>query len=141
MWTGKEYVTRSGAVLDVLKSWLEGMPTTPLDGELYAGPCPHEGRVKSAVSNGRWNELSFHPFDIPIEGTSVEQAATKLSWLGLFDYLPHVVYVPIVQIASTKAAMDLRDSIVKDGGEGIMLRKPGTVYQPWRTDDLLKMKP
>ena len=138
LWTGKEYVLRGGGILDVPDCWLRGMPPIALDGELYAGRHPNEGRVKSAVANGRWDELSFHPFDVPVVGLSVEAAQKQLSAIKLPD---HCHIVKFTRIKSTRAALEMMQGIVAAGGEGAMLRRPHSVYVPYRTDDLLKMKP
>jgi DNA ligase-1 len=36
-WTGQDFILRGGGVLRVPGWWKAGMPTTALDGELYAG--------------------------------------------------------------------------------------------------------
>lgn len=135
LWDGSKYVLRSGGILDVPKSWLDGMPKTPLDGELYAGRHPNEGRVNSAVASGRWDELSFRPFDVPGLDYS---AARKVLFEG--DFPPHCNPVESRIVESNEEAFQMRDTICNIGGEGIMLRKPGTEYSSARVDYVLKLK-
>jgi ATP-dependent DNA ligase len=44
-------------------------------------------------------------------------------------------------VTSTANALQRMHTTLADGGEGVMLRKPGSDYQPFRTNDLLKLKP
>jgi len=62
------------------------------------------------------------------------------------DYLPYVknTGVEIVQqhqVYSIEDTVSFLDEIMSRGGEGIMLRMPGSVYVTERTHTLLKIKP
>jgi ATP-dependent DNA ligase len=75
-------------------------------------------------------------FDCP--GMVAESAINTLRKLAL---PPHVVVADFSRIQSTAAARAMMQRIVAAGGEGIMLRKPGSLYRNTRTSELLKLKP
>lgn len=137
LWDGQRYQTRSGMTLDVPQSWLCGMPQTPLDGELYAGRWPNEGKVRSATACGDYSLLRFHVFDIPLRGWKIEQAISVIQLLNLPDHCRKVEYR---RASSTADALRMRDEIVYAGGEGVMARRNGSVWEPFRKPDLFKLK-
>lgn len=49
--------------------------------------------------------------------------------------------LPIQTVAANKTIKKLLNFVIEDGGEGLMLRKPESVWAPIRTWDLLKLKP
>jgi len=54
---------------------------------------------------------------------------------------PYMGIAHFWQVDSTASARALMGKIVAGHGEGIMLRRPGSLYRNTRTDDLLKLKP
>lgn len=138
IWTGSRYITRSGAVLEVPAEWLANMPALPLDGELWLGRLPNEGPIRSAVARGDYSQLQFCIFDIPREGLRFEQAQAVIAELPLPD---HCRRVEQVKVGSTADALEMMQAVVRAGGEGCMLRRPGSRWHPWRHPSLLKLKP
>lgn len=139
LWTGSEFMTRHSITLDAPNWFKAGMPDTPLDGELWAGPGTNHDDVNVAVRSGDWTRLTFRPFDIPSMGVKCEAAMAILASLSLPKHVKPVEYQ---RVESTTQAKKLMRQIVRAGGEGVMLRKPGSGYSPnYRTAKLLKLKP
>jgi DNA ligase 1 len=138
-WTGSEFISRQGNTLNAPDWFTADMPSQPLDGELWAGPGTTHNAVASLVLSGRWRRLTYRPFDIPSLGVKVEAAMAILASLPLPLYCRPVEYH---RTQSTEAAIAEMWATVADGGEGLMLRKPGAGYAPdYRTEKLLKLKP
>jgi DNA ligase-1 len=135
-WTGSELVSRSGRPINAPASVLRGLPDFPLDIEVYAGRTgrTHAGR---AVQWGRWHE-SVHlvVFDAP---TMRGDLPARLA--AVRERCPGLAIVP--ELGSVGGLHDLArmlDSVQSGGGEGLMLHRPGAVYQADRVPDLLKVK-
>jgi DNA ligase-1 len=155
-WDGKTFRTRLGGTYDAPEWFTEGLPDSPLDGELWAG----RGNFLRAVSivkkkdmapefSDRWTELSYVVFDLPgsyrfdqfgLHGNRFEERQNLLS---------HIVGPPkcmhSVKLEQTpcKGLLHLREELAKveaKGGEGLMLRQPGSLYEPKRSRTLLKVK-
>jgi ATP-dependent DNA ligase len=93
--------------------------------------------VNGAVHAGQWHRLEFRPFDVVSAGVSFEQAREIMATLALPS---HVRPVEWRNVRSAKEAIAIAASIQADGGEGAMVRRPGSSYTPGRTAALLKMK-
>jgi DNA ligase-1 len=60
--------------------------------------------------------------------------------LAALPALPHVRPVEWRTVADTQAALESMRAVQSAGGEGLMLRRPGSPYQGGRSADLLKLK-
>jgi DNA ligase 1 len=139
VWTGYQFMTRQGNLLNAPDWFKVGMPTQPLDGELWAGKGTTHDDVASAVRSGDWTRLTFRPFDIPALGGKVEAAMAIIASLSL---PPHCYPVEYWKAESTEDAINQMRGIVSAGGEGLMLRKPDSEYRTgMRNYGLLKLKP
>jgi DNA ligase-1 len=139
VWTGTEFLSRQGERFTAPSWFLEGMPGQVLDGELWAGPGTRHDQVNGAVRSGNWRALTFRPFDLPVPGLRFEEAQRILAGLTL---PAHVRPVGQRCVASTGEAIQTMRRIRAAGGEGVMLRKPGSAY--WadcRSMKLLKLTP
>jgi len=131
-------------------------PDIVLDGELIAAPKAGETRqqtyerTRADVRAGR-NGLVYHVFDIiPASEFNARRSATpyrlrrqKLD--SLMDACPDLNAVNLVPVLYTghdiAAVRALMDSIVQQGGEGVMLNRTDVPYQFCRSSALLKCKP
>lgn len=137
-WDGRMFLTRQGTPYDAPAWFTAGMPSQPLDGELWAGPGSTHDHVNRAVRGGDWQRLIFRPFDVPIAGTTIEAAQQMLKSLPLPGHAKPVEYR---RVKSTTEAKAIMRQIIRAGGEGVILRRPGSPYfTQRRTIALLKMK-
>lgn len=130
-WTGKKLLSRSGIEINAPKWFTANLPDFALDCELWAGRGKDHNDVKKLMAKGDFTALQLVAFDVP--GMNESKARLVLNSL--------VCAVRFSVIDSIDAAKQLMLRIVSEGGEGIMLRKPGSEYLPCRNDNLLKMKP
>lgn len=142
IWTGSEFRSREGRTFKAPAWFLAGMPSTPLDGELWAG----RGRLADVhrAVHGKsqdWSGITFHPFDIPVQSIKIEDAIGRLACLNL---PAHVQPVAQRKVESTEAAIAAMREIVAGGGEGAMVRRPGSGHNAmssYRSGSLVKLKP
>ncbi|MDP2761211.1 MAG: DNA ligase [Sideroxyarcus sp.] len=144
-WDGKQLLTRGGERIQPPPWFTAGWPTTPLDGELWAG----RGRFAQAVSTVRqlqpndaaWREIKFMLFDLPAHPGSFSERDAELERVVAAIHQPwlrHVKQFKVSNVAALRAALD---RTVKHGGEGLMLHRGTALYRAERSDDLLKYKP
>ena len=143
-WDGSALRTRGGQTLAAPAWFTAGWPSTPLDGELWAG----RGQFPRAVSTVRqqkpddqgWRSLRFMVFDLPAHGgVFTERIAALHGVVSQIDAL-WVQAVPQKRIESHAALQRLLLATVRQGGEGLMLHRGSSLYKAVRSDDLLKVK-
>lgn len=143
-WTGSALRTRGGETIAAPGWFTAGWPTTPLDGELWAG----RGQFSRAVSTVRqhqpddqaWRALRFMVFDLPAHGGVFDERIAAIhGTVSQIDAL-WVQAVPQKRIESHAALHQLLQATVRQGGEGLMLHRGSSLYKGVRSDDLLKLK-
>lgn len=143
-WDGEKLLTRGGERI-VAPAWFTaGWPSTPMDGELWAG----RGQFSKAVSTVRqqtpnddaWRTMHFMVFDLPAQGGPFSDRILALNRLVSDLAVPWVQAVAQSKVASHAALQDRLRKTVKLGGEGLMLHRGASLYKAQRNDDLLKVK-
>lgn len=142
-WDGKRFYSRLGNVYYAPAWFTEGLPEFPLDGELWMDRKAFQ-RTVSVVrrqdGGDAWKQIKYLVFDAPGHGAGFE------------DRIGH--YHAELQRRKPAYAQALGHEICKDrehlrrelqrveglGGEGLMLRRPGSLYEVGRSHTLLKVK-
>ena len=139
-WSGSALLTRQGNAYAAPDWFLAGLPDSPLDCELYAGPGTDHNDVTRLVLSRQWGALTLRPFDVPEAGLPFPDALARLD--ALAATLPaHVVPVQWRPVQSTAEAVAAMRTITASGGEGCMARDSSAPYRPGRTASLVKIKP
>jgi DNA ligase-1 len=138
IWTGSRLLSRHGRQFRAPKWFLAKLPKgVRLDGELFAGRG-NFGAVVSAIQTkgGDWQGIEFHVFDLAEQGT-FEDRVSRLSKLRLpahVKIVPHRLCGGMSDLDATERA------VVAAGGEGLVIRRPGSPYRPGRVGDVVKVK-
>lgn len=135
VWTGSQLLTRSGNALSAPSWFTSALPATRLDCELHLGRGYNHNDTHRAIAANEWQRLKLTAFDIPEIGLPVETAIQRLA------LLPQTASVGFSIVRDIIHARQMMREIVEQGGEGLMLRKPGSLYVDFRNDNLLKLKP
>ncbi|MEN0065327.1 MAG: DNA ligase [Myxococcota bacterium] len=142
LWDGKRFVSRLGKEFLAPGWFTEALPDQPLDGELFGGRGQFQrtvGVVRRIDRGEAWQELRFLVFDGPKLPGAFEERLEALQ--GLANPWPeHLSIVQHVRCESADALTAEMDRIERLGGEGLMLRKPGSAYVAGRSETLLKVK-
>jgi len=141
-WDGRRFLSRRGNEFFAPDWFTEALPDHPLDGELFVGRGAFQRTVsivRRADRSRHWEELSYVVFDGPeLAGPFEDRLARLRDRLGTLEgfvrVLPHEV------CGGREALVAELARIEGLGGEGLMLRKPGSAYVSGRSDTLLKVK-
>lgn len=144
IWTGAELISRNGNRF-VAPGWFaEQLPAgVLLDGELHAGRGAFQ-RVtgiirKKTPIDAEWQTVRFLVFDAPSHDAGFED---RISYCH--ETLAGCRGAEVVPQVSCNGEAHLREYfsvLLAQGAEGVMLRRPGSSYEPRRSESLLKLKP
>ncbi len=142
-WDGKQFYSRQGNPFLAPDWFTAKLPDFPLDGELFGGRKKFQRTVSIVRRQDRsddWKELAFVVFDAPgLDAPFEERLAHCQQYVE--DVAPP--YAEWLQHEPCKGVTHLREELARVeglGGEGLMLRKPGSRYEPGRSHTLLKVK-
>jgi DNA ligase 1 len=141
-WTGTALFTRNGNPIAAPRWFTAALPKMALDGELIIGRGQFQKTVsavrKQVPVEAEWRRLRFHVFDAPMQPGGCEKRWREMA--AAVRGIPHVEALEQVACASPRALEKRHAEIAKLGGEGVMLRKPGSAYEHRRSGSLLKVK-
>lgn len=142
-WDGARFLSRLGNQYFAPPWFTAGLPDYPLDGELWLARKAFQRAVsivRRQDQSEAWREMKFLVFDAPGHGGVFEervahyQAFVADRSLEFVQALPHV---PCTGVDHLRAELKRVEAL---GGEGLMLRRPGSVYEVGRSHSLLKVK-
>jgi len=134
-------VSRNGNPVYAPDWFMNGLPDATLDGELWMGRGMFQDCLKVVrrnVPDERWNQVQFMVFDMPDLNTGFENRYEALK-----ESVSDSTSCTLVEHSMCHGFDDLyrQLTIVKHGhGEGLMLRKSGSLYEGKRSSTLLKVK-
>jgi len=147
-WNGTNFYSRNGLLFDAPEWFKAGLPKdTHLDGELWCGREQFErcvGIIKyhKGSTADEWKHLLFLCFDAPIVAGS-DSLPYEARHEALKAAVTRSKYAAAVGIRKCTGQADLDDklkAVLAHGGEGLMLRRPGSLYERCRSKSLLKVK-
>jgi DNA ligase 1 len=142
-WDGTRFLSRLGNRFFPPPWFVEGLPNTPLDGELWGGRKLFQrtvGIVKRQDQSPLWKDLLYVVFDAPAhEGVFEDRVSHCESVVGK-DQHP---YARVHVQARCEGFDHLKEELARVeglGGEGLMARMPRSRYEIGRSNTLLKIK-
>jgi DNA ligase-1 len=142
-WNGSKFITRQGHTYDAPEWFTRGFPNHPLDGELWMGRRMFQKTI-SVVKSGpseRWRQVCYMVFDVPQLKGEFEIRIAEAEVIAKTIGTPWIKAHQHGIILSRKFLADKLHEIEAAGGEGLMLRKPKSLYVAGRSSTLLKVKP
>ena len=154
IWDGKHLISRLGNAFPAPQWFLDRLPkpTNPdeeflLDGELFTSRKNFQETV-SIVRNSKlgqeWEKITYMVFDIPTLEQPFEKRMEFLEKLIMTDVETPVDKVAQLvkhrKVANMDHLLQELQNVQKLGGEGLMIRQPGSFYQQTRSTTLLKVK-
>ena len=142
-WTGNKLISRQGNPFHAPEWFTRDFPPIPLDGELWTEREQFQelvSIVRRESAGTDWEKVHYFVFDAPgIEGVFEKRLDFARRWFlehpNLFaEVLEHQI------CESEEHLLKKLTEIESLGGEGVMLRKPGSPYIVGRSHDLLKVK-
>lgn len=143
-WDGQKLWSRKGNLIHAPDYFLAELPhDIALDGELWLGHGKFEETmsiVRSETPDDRWKQIRYMVFDAPQAKGLFEQRMEFLR-ATVSTANPFVIVVAQERCKGPAQLLAERDRVVREGGEGVMLRQPESAYEPRRSPTLLKVKP
>ncbi len=142
-WDGKQLLSKNGLPFHPHPDFVTNFPEFPLEGEIWGGRQTFEQTISIVKKNkphDGWLNLKFAVFDVPQASGGFEQRLQLAqTWFAKFpsSYAFVIEHKPVRD--HEHLAVELK-KIARLGGEGIILRKPGSLYQPGRSSSCLKVK-
>ncbi len=142
-WDGKQFLSRQGNLFHAPDWFVAGLPNTPLDGELWIARKAFQrtvGIVRRQDKPDIWKEVRYLVFDAPAKAGPFEERLEhvrtrfKFTQPAYASALEHVLCRGIDHLRAELARVEAL------GGEGLMLRQPGSAYITGRSSTLLKVK-
>lgn len=145
-WTGKSFYSRQGNPVHAPKWWTKDLPSVPLDGELWCGrglfqKCVSIVKQQKDSTDDDWKFITYLVFDAPTHAGKYEERVDFLKTHIKSE--KQTTYAAVVGIKKCQGVQDLKkclDDVIQKGGEGVMLRQPGSLYVNGRSSTLLKVK-
>ena len=136
IWTGGGFVSRSGKAFSAPEEMIAAMPAgVVLDGEVFGGRGQFQKTV-GRVRKGDWEGLEYVVFDC-VSDAGFEERQQLLNSL----VLPAFCRVLEQELCTSKEGLNrFERSVLHAGGEGVMLRAAGSLYEGRRSSALLKVK-
>ncbi|MEI6026015.1 MAG: DNA ligase [Betaproteobacteria bacterium] len=145
-WDGTRLRFRSGLPIFAPAWFTAALPSQALDGELWLGRGRFE-ELSSIVRRNQpvdtdWRRVKLMVFELPGATGSFAQRAEQIRQMA--SRLPADApwqAVDQFEVAGRAALKSHLESVVKAGGEGLMLHRADALYETGRSPWLLKLKP
>ncbi|HEV3341567.1 MAG TPA: DNA ligase [Pirellulales bacterium] len=142
-WDGKAFISRQGNVYHAPAFFIEGLLDVPLDGELWLARKAFQrcvSIVRRQDKSDHWRQIRFLVFDSPSAPGPFEE---RLEALRDSLSASQPAFAGVHQHERCRGLDHLREELARIealGGEGLMLRQPGSRYEAGRSPTLLKVK-
>ena len=142
-WDGENFQSRNGNIFTAPEWFTKGLPKNRhLDGELFGGRKKFQTTVsvvKSGPSHPGWSSITYEIFDVPNEGTKFETRMGVMNDVAN-ACASHIRAVEQYKCTSNESLLKQLQEMDDSGGEGLMMRQPGSMYVRARSKTLLKAK-
>jgi DNA ligase-1 len=142
-WDGKTFLSRLGNEYMAPDWFVAGLPTTALDGELWGGRKRFQRTISVVRRQDRsddWKEISFVVFDAPAMDAPFEERLEFCRTELLARRPPHAQHHAHERCRDLDHLRAELRRVEALGGEGLMMRRPGSRYEVGRSSSLLKVK-
>lgn len=143
-WDGNQLISRQGNIYPAPTWFTEPLPDFPLDGELWLGRgkfAQLSGRVRrQGPTDADWQDIKYMIFDLPGSDETFDNRLKRLQQIIPAINAAHIQLVQQFKVSDHQELMKKLDTIVQQGGEGLMLHRGSSKYFNGRSDDLLKLK-
>jgi DNA ligase 1 len=141
-WDGKNLYSRNGIqFVHCPEEWKRNLPSdVHLDGELFMGRGMFSQTLSAVKSSkGDWKRVKYMVFAVPNVDTEFETSDPYLAVIA--DVMSDVaIHVRQYKCRDAEHLVQFLREVEAAGGEGVMLRKPKSVYDHKRSGSLLKVK-
>jgi DNA ligase-1 len=145
IWDGSRLRFRSGRIVPAPDWFTEALPPVALDGELWGGRGRFDvvsGTVRRVTpDDAGWRRLRLMVFDLPSASGDFATRAARIAALATASSSTVWMAVEQTQLPDRAALLQRLDSVVRGGGEGLVLHRADALWSPGRSSALWKLKP
>jgi DNA ligase 1 len=142
-WDGESFISRLGNKFYAPDWFVADLPADTLDGELWVGRKMFQKTtsiVRSGAGSDEWKKVSYVVFDAPEAKGGFEQRLAHIEKVMTRAEAPHARHLEHVRCEGLEHLKAELARVEALGGEGLMLRQPGSKYAVGRSNTLLKVK-
>lgn len=142
-WDGTQFLSRQGNLYKAPDWFTAGLPAIPLDGELWLERKQFQrtvGIVRRMDQSDHWKQIRFVVFDAPAVKEPFESRIEQLARLVRESTPQFAVVHEQTRCRGIEHLKEELSRVEALGGEGVMLRQPGSLYVVGRSSTLLKVK-
>jgi len=142
-WDGQRFLSRLGNQYFAPGWFTAGLPSFPLDGELWLDRKAFQRTVsivRRQDQSDAWREVKYLVFDAPGHAGAFEARVRHYHEFIAGRRLEFVRAHPHEPCESVEHLRSELKRVEALGGEGLMLRRPGSGYEVGRSHSLLKVK-
>jgi DNA ligase-1 len=142
-WDGEAFVSRLGNRFFAPDWFVEDLPADTLDGELWVGRKMFQKAtsiVRSGAAGQEWKLVQYVVFDAPNAKGGFEDRLAHAQKVLTRSGAPHARSLEHVVCSGFDHLREELRRVEGLGGEGLMLRRPGSKYEVGRSQSLLKVK-
>ena len=142
-WDGEAFVSRLGNQFFAPDWFIADLPADTLDGELWVGRklfSETMSIVRSGTQGVEWKKVQYVVFDAPNAKGAFEDRikhAEKVLKKAASPHARALEHVPCKGVDHLRTELERVEGL---GGEGLMLRRPKSMYEVGRSSSLLKVK-
>ena len=144
-WDGRSLRFRGGGTVQAPAWFTANFPEAPLDGELWIARGQFDalsGTVrKTEPIDAEWRQVRYLIFELPGTAGSFSERIQRMQTLVAQAGVPWLHVVEQTRVTNHAALMRQLDTVLRQGGEGLMLHRADAPYLTGRSDALLKLKP
>jgi len=143
-WDGKQLISRGGNVFAAPEWFTKNFPAISLDGELWMGRKRYEDTssvVRKHQPHEGWRNVRFIVFDLPEHGGTFHDRVSAMKNLAAQVDSPYLAIIKQETFDTEETLKQQLQTVLSQGGEGLMLHRKTAHYRRGRSHDLLKLKP
>jgi DNA ligase-1 len=144
IWDGHALRFRSGEPIVAPAWFLDGLPAVSLDGELWLGRRSFD-RLSGIVRkrepvDAEWRRVRYMIFELPGGAGTFSERIDRMRGIVTSTNVPWLGMVEQFRVADRTALERRLDTVVRAGGEGLVLHRADAPWLTGRTTALLKLK-
>lgn len=142
-WDGKNFISRQGNIYHAPEWFKVGLPNCILDGELWMDrQCFQKtiSIVKRQDADREWKNITYFMYDMPDDTRPFEERLQSLQELTENTSIPNAAVLAQYRCSGIGHLHAELEAVKANGGEGVMIREPGSKYEAGRSHTLLKVK-
>ena len=141
-WNGQLFISKHGKENSCPSWFIEEIPKDiSLDGELWLSEGSNFELVNTILNSNdgiSWKNIYYIVFDSPNSNQPYESRMCDISNLKFYNN--HIYVIDIERCRGNDHLQEYLMNILSNGGEGLMVNKPNSLYIGSRVDTLLKVK-